>query len=115
MRSFKFFFGYKMSIPRSINVAVRYAAGCLAILTLISLVLVAADLFSGNGPEAKYTLIIGFVLGPVLVLAGAPWSFVFLKIKVDPLFSIVLIFLSVILNAVIAGAIFGIYKRLFKS
>ena len=52
-----------------------------------------------------------FGIGSLMLLAGAPWSFLRFKIH-SVVFLIVMIFVGVLLNGGLVGALFGMYKWL---
>ncbi|MYM24682.1 hypothetical protein GTP46_18765 [Duganella sp. FT135W] len=92
-----------------------YAAVGLLGCGLISLMLILFDILIGvPAGGGGLALMIPFGIGPIVLLAGAPWSFIAMKMH-SPLFILTVIVGGALLNGAFIGAMWRICKSLLRG
>lgn len=90
-------------------VSLAVASSALLAVSIVSAVLIATDLNQHRG-EAGISLIVGFIIGPIVLLAGLPWSFMSLNNNLPVALSIALLGASVLINALLIGFAIGVAR-----
>jgi apolipoprotein N-acyltransferase len=99
-------------ILSSCSVSLAFATVSFLAVLLVSAAIVAYA-YEHPVDGGGYALVVGFIIGPIVFLAGAPWSYLFVSnVHMPAIVQIALMGFGVLLNGLLVGFAIGVVRAL---